>query len=133
MNISGFAKAYRLRTIGDRKAIKAAMVPDGNPKPDSEHIPGKRGWITDAGTVLSAFIKTHRAADMVFKAQRIGMELAARGDTEIGLYFDPHDPAQADFAIRAIKAKRKRQTKVTPEVLTRLKRAREAQGMPVLA
>lgn len=128
-----FAKAYGLRVVSERQALKEALILDGWPRPDTEHIPGRRGWITNAGVSMSAFVFSKRASALMARAEALGMKRAACGDREIGLYFDPTDPAQADFAIRAIRAWRKRRVRVTPEFLARLKAAREARTVPLVA
>ena len=109
------------------------MLVDGRPKPDSDYVPGKRGWIAGAGTALDAFVFTKFDSSVIAKASKVGLTVAARGDREIGLHFNPSDPALAEFAIRAIKGKRKRRVRVTPEFLDRLRATREARRMPVLA
>jgi hypothetical protein len=133
MNVTSFAKAHGLRVVKERRAVKKAMLLDGRPKPDAEHVPGKHGWITDARTAMGAFVLTHSASSLIARANALGVTLAACGDREIGLYFNPTDPAQAEFAIRAIKGRRKRRVRVTPELLARLRATREARRMPVLA
>jgi hypothetical protein len=51
-----FAERYKLRVVSERTALKTALHPDGNPHPDSEHIPGKRGWIIEAGSAFDVFV-----------------------------------------------------------------------------
>lgn len=133
MNVKDFAKAHGLRVVSKRRVAKEAMVVDGRPKPDCEHVSGKRGWITDAGTAMAAFVITKCAPSVIARASAMGLTVGARGDREIGLYFNPFDPAQAEFAIRAIKGKRKRRVRVTPELIARLRATREARRVPVLA
>lgn len=118
--------------VSERVAIKK-LVPDGRPKPDCEHIPGRRGWITEAGSAFDVFVKGHRIESIVVEAKDLGMEVAAKGDQELALYFDPENREQARFAIRLIKARRKAQRTVTPEMLANLQKARQARGMPVAA
>lgn len=133
MNIKEFSKSHGFRLGSERRAIREAMVLDGRPKPDTEHIPGKRGWITDAGTALDAFVFTKCASSVIARASELGLTVAAHGDREIRLHFNPSDPAQAEFAISAIKGKRRRRLRVTPELLARLRATREARRMPVAA
>lgn len=53
MTIQRLGKQYALRIVSERVAAKRALILDGKPKPDTEHVPGARGWITEAGKASS--------------------------------------------------------------------------------
>lgn len=81
MNLKYFAKAHALRVVSERRAVKEAMLLGRSPKPDTEHIPGKRGWITDAGTAMAAFVFTKCASSVIARASELGLTVRL---TEIG-------------------------------------------------
>src|SRR5262252_2413027 len=100
MTIAEFAKTYGLRIVSERVAVKRALVLDGNPKPDTEHIPGARGWITDAGKGrLRVFFKTRYPGSFISDGKGAGMAMECRGDTELAMFFDGTDERQASAAI----------------------------------
>ena len=106
MDLQAFAEIYTLRLISDRKAlVEVAAAPDGKPRPDSGHIPGRKGWITEG----KVFLAGHRIAYWLAEALRLGMTPQGRGDHELILHFDPADADQAAWVIETVGAKKKRQ------------------------
>jgi hypothetical protein len=105
MDLQAFAAIYRLRLASDRKALKVALAPDRKPRPDSGHIPGRKGWITEG----KVFLAGHRITHWVAEAFRLGMTPQGRGDLELMLHFDPTDADQAAWVIKTVEARRKRQ------------------------
>jgi hypothetical protein len=105
MTLEAFAAIYRLRLASDRKALKVALAPDGKPRPDSGHIPGRKGWITEG----KVFLAGRRIALWLAEALRLGMTPQGRGDHELVLHFDPTDSDQAAWVIKTVGARKKRQ------------------------
>jgi hypothetical protein len=105
MDLRAFAAIYRLRLASDRKALKVALAPDSEPHPDSEHIPGRKGWITEG----KVFLAGHRITHWLAEALRLGMRPQGRGDHELILHFDPVDADQAAWVIETVGARKKRQ------------------------
>ena len=58
-----------------------------------------------------------------------GCALHQNGDAEGSLLFNSEDPAQSRAVIKALKARKKRQVAVTPEMLARLAAGREKAGV----
>jgi hypothetical protein len=75
----------------ERTAIKRCQVLDGHPKPDVEHVPGRRGWIrADRGSFRVAVmgIKRH-IGPVIAEMKGLGFEGVGRGDHEVMRHFDP--------------------------------------------
>ena len=124
MNIECFARNHHLRLKRPPKGYEPG------PHPDCLNIRGRRGWITESGSSMKLFVRTNRVGDTLRQAEKLGMEPQGRGDQELMLWFDPSDPQQAKFAIKIVKAYRKRSVAVTPELLARLEAARASRRMP---
>jgi hypothetical protein len=105
MDLQAFAAIYKLRLFSDKKALKPSLTPDGTPRPDSEHIPGRKGWITTG----KVFLFGHRITHWLVEARRLGMTPQGRGDLELALYFDPTDSEQAAWVIKTVGERKKRQ------------------------
>lgn len=134
MNLTDFAECHGLRVINERRTIKTSQILDGRPKPDQENIPGKRGWIVGAeGGLLNLFVATRRVEAVLAEAKKLQIKIQGRGEAELWFWFDPANEQQADFAIRTIRARRRRCVKVTPELRERLAAIRQARRMPVPA
>ena len=127
MTIQRFAEVYRLKLKPAPRAYKPG------PQPDRSHVPGARGWITEApGGLLKVFIATHRVQNVLTEARQLGMVNQGRGDSELVLWLDPERRAQVDFATRTIRARKRRIVVVTPELRERLARIRKAPSVPFL-
>jgi hypothetical protein len=110
MDLTEFAKRYQLKVVGEKKAGKLAEWLDGQPKCDVEHIPGRRGWIRADRRLFHVFVRVCRnLGPILAEMKALGFEGAGRGDTEVFRMFDPANERQAAYAIKIIRARKRRQ------------------------
>ena len=103
MTLEEFAQTHGLKVVGEMKSAKQSLSLDGRPKPDVEHIPAKKGWITTD----KVFLTGQRVAFWL-TACSLGMMPQGRGDRELMLRFDMNNPEQAAWAIKTVRARHKR-------------------------
>jgi hypothetical protein len=86
---------------------------------------------------MRVFIQSKQVTSLRAEAVAIGMAVAARGDHELALFFDAIDERQVQFALRACRARRKRQVHLSEaqreELRERVAMARAARERGMLA
>jgi hypothetical protein len=128
MTLRDFATQYRLRLNDSRLARKHGI------RIGEDVVLGRCGEITEIAEVFRVrFFATPRDAVMTGtlrnryrEAQQARLVCKWKGEAESIFLFDPNNPAQVALAVRLVGARYRRAPRpVTPELLERLRKARE--------
>jgi len=131
MTLKEFALKYRLR-LNDRRIARRYRI-----RTSEEVVLGRFGEIANVGTEFHVrFLATPRNTVMTGalraryrQAQSAGFVCKWKGDAESIFVFNPDDATQVARVVKLVGARYRRQSRpATPEVLERLRQARESRS-----